>query len=145
MTTPILRGTLTPVAADVPAAPLLVLGPSLGTTSALWETAAAALSTRFRVLRFDLPGHGLSAPAAESFDLTDLAAAVVSLVDSVGGGRFSYAGVSIGGAIGIELALSPRGGVSMRWRSSAPTLSSAVPTAGWIVRQRSARRAPRPW
>ncbi|THG31671.1 bifunctional 3-oxoadipate enol-lactonase/4-carboxymuconolactone decarboxylase PcaDC [Naasia lichenicola] len=109
MTTPILRGTLTPVAADVSAAPLLVLGPSLGTTSALWETAAAELSTRFRVLRFDLPGHGLSAPAAEPFELTDLADAVVALVDSVGGGRFSYAGVSIGGAIGIELALSPAG------------------------------------
>ena len=35
----------------------------------------------------------------------DLADAVVDLVDSVGGGAFAYAGISLGGAIGIELAI----------------------------------------
>ncbi|WP_372505949.1 alpha/beta fold hydrolase [Streptomyces macrolidinus] len=39
-------------------APPLVLGPSLGTSTAVWEPSLPALTRRFRVLRFDLPGHG---------------------------------------------------------------------------------------
>lgn len=139
MTAPILRGTLTPVAADVSGAPLLVLGASLGTTSALWETATAELAQHFRVLRFDLPGHGLSAPATAPFELSDLAEAVVALVDSVGGGRFSYAGVSFGGAIGIELALSSAG---HRLDALAIICADAKfgTSSGWLERAESVRR-----
>uniref|UniRef100_A0AAU2V8P4 Alpha/beta fold hydrolase n=1 Tax=Streptomyces sp. NBC_00003 TaxID=2903608 RepID=A0AAU2V8P4_9ACTN len=43
-------------------APTLVLGPSLGTTLAVWEPQLPALSTHFNILRWDLPGHG-SSPA----------------------------------------------------------------------------------
>jgi 3-oxoadipate enol-lactonase/4-carboxymuconolactone decarboxylase len=89
---------------------LLVLGPSLGTTTALWAPALAALRATaavraVRVLRYDLPGHGASPVAAAPFDFAELADAVVRLVDETGGGRFVYAGVSFGGAIGIELAI----------------------------------------
>ncbi|GCD42072.1 4-carboxymuconolactone decarboxylase [Streptomyces paromomycinus] len=44
---------------DGPAdAPPLVLGPSLGTSLSVWEPQAEALAHRFRVVRWDLPGHG---------------------------------------------------------------------------------------
>ncbi len=47
-------------------APLLVLGPSLGTSvAALWSNAARLLATRHRVIGFDLPGHGGSPPPVE--------------------------------------------------------------------------------
>ena len=104
MTRPQLIGSVTPVRSASTTTELLVLGPSLGTTSALWDDIAADLSDNLRVLRFDLPGHGSSPAASAPLTISDLADAVVDLVDSVGGGAFAYAGISLGGAIGIALA-----------------------------------------
>lgn len=39
-------------------APLLVLSNSLGTTFDLWQPQMAALTARFRVLRYNQRGHG---------------------------------------------------------------------------------------
>jgi 3-oxoadipate enol-lactonase/4-carboxymuconolactone decarboxylase len=103
--TPVLRGVVDPTSAPGSAAPLLVLGPSLGTTADTWTAAAELLSARYRVLRWDLPGHGTSPAATERFSVADLARGVLALVDSLGDRRFTYAGVSLGGAVGIELAL----------------------------------------
>ena len=95
---------LTPLgrpAAGADSAPLLVLGPSLGTSTILWEDAAPALAREYRVVAWDLPGHGTSSPAADPFTVADLADAVAEAVD----GPFIYAGVSLGGAVGLALAL----------------------------------------
>ncbi|WP_328767329.1 bifunctional 3-oxoadipate enol-lactonase/4-carboxymuconolactone decarboxylase PcaDC [Streptomyces sp. NBC_00286] len=87
-------------------APPLFLGPSLGTSTALWDKVAPELSITHRVVRWDLPGHGgspadLIGPGAT---VADLASLVLSLADSLGIDRFSYAGVSLGGAVGLQLA-----------------------------------------
>ena len=105
MTRPRLIGTVGAVHTAASAPALIVLGPSLGTTAALWDDVAADLASELRVLRFDLPGHGESPAATEPFSIGELAEAVVDLVDSIGGGAFAYAGVSAGGAVGLELAL----------------------------------------
>ncbi|MCX7522263.1 4-carboxymuconolactone decarboxylase [Microbacterium sp. STN6] len=104
MTVPSLKCSIAPVQASAPGAQLLVLGPSLGTTSELWSAVLEQLTGDYRVLRFDLPGHGFSPATREPFTVGELADAVVELVDSVGGGAFHYAGVSLGGAIGLEVA-----------------------------------------
>ncbi|MEV2216742.1 3-oxoadipate enol-lactonase [Streptomyces sp. NPDC050997] len=88
-------------------APPLLLGPSLGTSYALWDKVAPELSVTHRVVRWDLPGHGGSAadligPGATVGDLADL---VLALADSLGVDRFAYAGVSLGGAVGLHLAV----------------------------------------
>lgn len=98
-----------------PGAPLLVLGPSLGTSSALWDPQLHRLAAGFRVLRYDLPGHGgspaeaLRDPAPGRTSVGDLAGLVLDLVDTVTAegdrGRFHYAGISLGGAIGSYLAV----------------------------------------
>ena len=105
MTRPRLIGTVSAVRTAASAPALVVLGPSLGTTAALWDDVAADLASELRVLRFDLPGHGESPATTEPFSIGELAEAVVDLVDSIGGGAFVYAGVSAGGAVGLELAL----------------------------------------
>ncbi|WP_027479278.1 alpha/beta fold hydrolase [Gryllotalpicola ginsengisoli] len=86
-------------------APLLVLGPSLGTSTLLWDDAAAILRRSFRVTAWDLPGHGLSPAARAPFTVAELADAVAGLLDELGEQRAYYAGVSLGGAVGLELAL----------------------------------------
>jgi 3-oxoadipate enol-lactonase len=83
-------------------APLLLLGPSLGTSTILWETTVPLLSAHFRVVAWDLPGHGASPAAPGPFTVADLADA---LAVAVGEPAFLYAGVSLGGAVGLELAL----------------------------------------
>ncbi|MEP6762468.1 MAG: alpha/beta fold hydrolase, partial [Sporichthyaceae bacterium] len=96
-----------------PKLPLLVLGPSLGTSAqALWGSCAARLSRSFEVLAWDLPGHGTNSYCAEPFEVADLATAVLCLVDDMlaerglQGTPFHYAGVSLGGAVGLELLLA---------------------------------------
>jgi len=86
-------------------APLLVLGPSLGTSTILWENALPVLAARYRVVAWDLPGHGSSPSATESFTVADLADAVAGAIRALGAERVLYAGVSLGGATGLELGL----------------------------------------
>ncbi|MET9145884.1 3-oxoadipate enol-lactonase [Streptomyces sp. NPDC057197] len=88
-------------------APALLLGPSLGTSSALWDRVAPELAASHRVVRWDLPGHGGSAAGliGPGATVADLAALVLELADALGLERFAYAGVSLGGAVGLYLAV----------------------------------------
>lgn len=94
-----------------PEAPPLILGPSLGTSKALWEPCLPFLTRGFRVLRFDLPEHGgsktglLRDPGPGSTTIDDLASLVLTVADHHGWDRFHYAGISLGGAIGAHLAV----------------------------------------
>ncbi|WP_347876713.1 3-oxoadipate enol-lactonase [Actinomadura sp. 7K534] len=91
---------------DGPAdAPLVVLGPSLGTSMDLWLPQLPALHRGWRTLRYDLPGHGGAPPPAGPFTVEDLADGLVRLLDDLGADRAAYAGVSLGGAVGTALAL----------------------------------------
>ncbi|MFD7440048.1 alpha/beta fold hydrolase [Streptomyces sp. NPDC059909] len=84
----------------------LVLGPSLGTSLAVWEPQVAALAEHRRVVRWDLPGHGGSAPGLLPAGATvaDLGRLVLDLADALGAETFAYAGISLGGAVGTWLA-----------------------------------------
>lgn len=102
-----------------PDAPLLVLGPSLGTSMTLWDHPLPLLARQFRVLRYDLPGHGGSptgalpdvSPGATTVD--DLADAVLALIEQVTEQEtFHYAGISLGGAVGARLAVRHPGRVT---------------------------------
>ncbi len=93
-----------------PDGPVLVLGPSLGTDLHLFDPQVhpgrgESLATDHRVIRYDLPGHGGSPPPARSQTMASLAASVVELLDALGVERFHYVGVSLGGAIGEQLAV----------------------------------------
>lgn len=87
-------------------APPLILGPSIGTSLDVWEPQLAALTRTHRVLRWDLPGHGGTAAGLVSAEPTmaDLARLVLQLADAQGWHAFAYAGISIGGAVGLTLA-----------------------------------------
>jgi 3-oxoadipate enol-lactonase / 4-carboxymuconolactone decarboxylase len=93
--------------------PLLVVGPSLGTSvTALWGRCAGLLEDRFHVVGWDLPGHGRNtAPPPERLSIAELAAGVLAAADEVlagrgqPGARFAYAGDSVGGQVGLQLLL----------------------------------------
>jgi 3-oxoadipate enol-lactonase/4-carboxymuconolactone decarboxylase len=95
----------------------------------MWDRQIPELTRNWRVLRFDLPGHG-GAPAHPADSATALAERLLATLDSLGINRFGYVGCSIGGAIGIQLGLlardrlsslalistSPRFGTADAWR-----------------------------
>ena len=119
--------------------PLLVLGPSLGTSvTNLWGAAAQRLGQRFRILGWDLPGHGNSAPASD-FTVSDLAAAVLGAVDARAGesSMFGYAGDSLGGAAGLQLMLEAPGRVG--WAVLCCTGARIGEPHGWRDRVAAVR------
>lgn len=84
---------------------IVVLSGSLGSTLDLWEPQLPALAASFRVLRYDHPGHGGS-PLPETRAMENFAREVVALLDELGVERVSFCGLSLGGAVGMQLALS---------------------------------------
>lgn len=109
----------------------VVLCGSLGSTSAMWEPQLPALKGR-RVVKVEHPGHG-GAPVTNVHEVEDLAARVL---DEAGADTFSFVGLSLGGAVGMRLALdapdrveklvlactSPRFGEPESWYERAATV-----------------------
>lgn len=123
---------------DGPAdAPVLVLGPSLGTDTGLFDAQVAAFADRLQIVRYDLRGHGTSEVVPGPCTIADLAADVLALLDRLGVERFSYAGISIGGAIGQQLALT----VPERLEQLAIIASAAqfADPPSWAVRAQQVR------
>lgn len=86
--------------------PLLVLAHPLGMNQSIWDGVIADLLPVCRVLTWDLPGHGDSAPwpePSEAINPEDLAAEALLLADLAQAERFRFAGTSIGGVVGQQL------------------------------------------
>ncbi len=79
----------------------LVLASSLGTTHRLWDPNLDALAARFRVVRYDHPGHGGSPPGPRT--IAGFARETLVLADELGLDRFGFCGLSLGGMVGIWL------------------------------------------
>ncbi|WP_433453797.1 4-carboxymuconolactone decarboxylase [Streptomyces sp. CA-142005] len=132
-------------------APVLILGPSLGTTWHMWDRQVPELTRQWRVLRFDLPGHG-GAPAHPAGSVAELATRLLATLDAIGVQRFGYAGCALGGAIGIELALRhPERLASLALVAASPRFGTAdeFRQRGVIVRTNGldpiARTSPDRW
>ncbi|HCB38668.1 MAG TPA: alpha/beta hydrolase [Gammaproteobacteria bacterium] len=73
-----------------------------GTSASLhtWDGWVAELSQTRRVIRFDLPGFGLTGPAADgNYSLAAYVDFVIDVMDTLGIERFVLAGNSLGGSI----------------------------------------------
>lgn len=86
--------------------PALVLLNSIGTDLGLWDAAMPALRGSFRVLRLDTRGHGASDAPDGDYTLAMLADDVAAVMGAAGIAQAAVAGVSLGGMIAMELALS---------------------------------------
>ncbi|MFF5955750.1 bifunctional 3-oxoadipate enol-lactonase/4-carboxymuconolactone decarboxylase PcaDC [Streptomyces luteogriseus] len=132
-------------------APVLILGPSLGTTWHMWDRQIPELIKQWRVFRFDLPGHG-GAPAYPAGSVGDLGTRLLATLEGLGVQRFGYAGCALGGAVGIELALRhPERLASLALIAASPRFGTAdeFRQRGVIVRTNGldpiARIAPERW
>src|SRR5262249_20121286 len=86
-------------------APWLVLSNSLATNLTLWDEQARELGRAFRVLRYDQRGHGASEASGGRYTFDQLIADAVALMDALAITRAHFAGLSMGGATALGLAL----------------------------------------
>ncbi len=87
-----------------PAGPVVVFANSLGTDLRLWDELLPHLPEGFRIVRFDLRGHGLSECPDGPYAMDGLVGDVAGLIDALGCGPVTLVGLSIGGMIGQRLA-----------------------------------------
>ncbi|MHB1469868.1 MAG: 3-oxoadipate enol-lactonase, partial [Solirubrobacteraceae bacterium] len=85
-------------------APALVLGNPLGTATGVWDEVAQLLNEQLRIVRYDHRGQGLSPVPEGDYDIADLGADAIALLDALGIERAVYCGMSIGGMVGLWLA-----------------------------------------
>ena len=87
------------------AAPAVVLIHGFGSSLETWDAWADALSADYRVVRFDLPGFGLTGPDPTN-DYSDArsTAILAALLDELGIARASLVGNSLGGRIAWRFA-----------------------------------------
>jgi 3-oxoadipate enol-lactonase len=118
-------------------APVLVLSNSLGTTQELWERQLPALAEHYRVLTYDHPGHGSSPLPQRPYTVETLAHGLLELLDELGLERVSLCGVSLGGMVGMALALEAPERVERL--VLACTSAYLGPPEGWAERARIVR------
>lgn len=86
--------------------PVLVLAHSLASNRSMWEPQLDLLKRRFKLVRFDVRGHGKSRAVEPPYTMAHLAADASGVLDAVGAERAIWVGLSLGGMIGLTLALS---------------------------------------
>ena len=89
-----------------PGAPPLLLSNSLGTDCAFWDPVMPRLADYFHVIRMDTRGHGASDAPPGPYSMQMLAEDTLAVADAAGLRQFAFAGVSMGGGIGMHLAIN---------------------------------------
>ncbi|GHD68284.1 alpha/beta fold hydrolase [Jeongeupia chitinilytica] len=85
--------------------PVLMLSNSIATALEMWDMQIASLANHFRVLRYDMRGHGQSAAPAGAYSLDRLGRDVVELLDALDIRRVDFCGLSLGGMVGQWLGI----------------------------------------
>jgi 3-oxoadipate enol-lactonase len=103
--------------------PVVVLGTSLGTTTAMWDPQVPALAERCRVVLLDHRGLGGD---------------VLALLERLSIDRFSWVGLSLGGMVGMWLAT--RQPERFERLALVCTAAHLPPAEGWLDRAATVRR-----
>jgi pimeloyl-ACP methyl ester carboxylesterase len=86
-------------------APVLYMVHGSVSTLRTWDVITATLKARYRIIRFDIPGYGLSGrisdTVAQNVQPVEIAE---GLIDALGVKKLTFVGVSSGGTMGMYLA-----------------------------------------
>jgi 3-oxoadipate enol-lactonase len=89
-------------------APVLVLANPIGTNAGIWKHQVPVLSRYFRVIRYEHRGHGQAGAQTTAppgpYTIAELGTDVLGMLSARGIVRAAFAGVSLGGMVGIWLA-----------------------------------------
>ena len=119
------------------AAPVVVLIHGLGLNRQIWQWHEPALADRYRVLSYDLFGHGGSAPPPATASLSVFSEQLRDLLDELGISRCAVVGFSLGGMINRRFALDHPSRVSALAILNSP--HERGPEAQRLVEERAAQ------
>lgn len=86
--------------------PAVLFAHSLASDHTIWQAQMEALRQRHTVIAYDLRGHGKSSAPPGPYSFALLAEDALALMDALGYRRASFVGISLGGMIGLALALA---------------------------------------
>jgi pimeloyl-ACP methyl ester carboxylesterase len=86
--------------------PAIILLHGFAESAGAWRAVGAGLVGDFRVIAFDLPGHGLSDKPSSGYGVEELGARIGSALEAIGERRVVLVGHSMGGAIAAWVAAS---------------------------------------
>jgi 3-oxoadipate enol-lactonase len=120
-------------------APWIVFGNSLATNLDVWQSTAAALANRYRILRYDQRGHGLTGVPADPCTFDVLADDAIALMDHFGIAAAVFIGVSMGAVTALRATERfphrIRACVACDGQPSSPATNAGV----WHLRMKEAR------
>jgi 3-oxoadipate enol-lactonase len=92
--------------AGIVGSPAIVFANSLGTDLRIWDVVLSRLPGRFRAVRYDMRGHGLTDETPGPYTVAELADDLARLLDRLGIKGALLCGLSIGGMIAQQLAVA---------------------------------------
>ena len=92
--------------------PLVVMSHALAATYQMWDWQIQALTSRYRVLRYDIRGHGKTEIPDGAYTLEMLADDLLGLLDTLGVEKTHLVGLSLGGMIAQHVALKDQNRLS---------------------------------
>lgn len=118
--------------------PWVTFSNSLLTDMSIWDEQATALSTRYRVLRYDHRGHGGTAATYGAYSFDQLAEDARALLDALDVAETHFVGISMGGNTGAVLAHRWPDRISSLAMCDCQPRSTAASRAAWEERRRIA-------
>ncbi|GIL41617.1 3-oxoadipate enol-lactonase [Roseiterribacter gracilis] len=112
--------------------PALLFSNSLGTALAMWDAQLAALTGRYRIIRYDSRGHGRSGVPTAPYQIERLGRDALAVLDAVGVERASFCGLSMGGMVGQWLGANAP--TRIQKLVIANTAAELGPPANWDAR-----------
>ena len=104
----------------------LILIHGMGSGSSAWKLVIPALQEKFRVVTFDLPGHGKSPLDPEqAMDPHSLARLITEQMDNLGIPKAHFAGNSLGGWVALEIAAA--------FPDRTMSVTGLAPAGLWLV------------
>ncbi len=89
-----------------PGAPVVTMSHALAANMGMWNFQVSVLKSNYRVLRYDIRGHGETEVTEGPYTLDQLAEDIKELLQILGIRRTSFIGLSMGSMIGQVLALN---------------------------------------
>ncbi|CAM5458145.1 3-oxoadipate enol-lactonase 2 OS=Afipia felis OX=1035 GN=catD_3 PE=4 SV=1 [Afipia felis] len=85
-------------------APPLMFSNSMGCSLEMWQPQMAALTQKFRVIRYDRRGHGKSAMSNVGYSVERFGKDAIAILDHLGVTKTHWCGISLGGVVGQWMA-----------------------------------------
>ncbi len=105
----------------------LVFINSLGTDLRIWDQVVSYFMDRYRVIRYDKRGHGLSDCPPAPYSIRDHATDLANLLDYLDVTQAILVGISVGGMIALDFAATwPERAQSLVLCDTAPKIGTAV-------------------